>query len=216
MLSVPATSIVYIIDDQDSIRESLSELAGAAGWCPVTFSSAAEFLSYPRPAVPSCLILDMALPDLDGLELQRRITTKRSHIPIIFLAGDADISTAVRAMKGGAVDFLMKPFDVQVMQREIGEALRRSESALRRENELSVLRADYGLLTHREREVMQLVVSGMLNKQVGGELGISEITVKAHRGNVMRKMKAESFAALVNMSARLRVSRPLITNIPVN
>lgn len=201
-----STPIVYVIDGERSVRESLESLIRAAGWRPETFSSAFEFLSRPRQAVPSCLILDVKLPDIDGLELQERIAAERKDIPIIFLSGSSDVSTTVKAMKGGALEFLMKPFDAEALVNAIRNGLRQSEAVLGRETQMNMLRVGYSSLTPREREVMTLVVSGLLNKQVGGELGISEITVKAHRGNVMRKMRANSFADLVNMGLRLRLS----------
>jgi FixJ family two-component response regulator len=208
MSHVSTTPIVFVIDSDISVRESLELLIRAAGWLPKTFASAHEFLAHPRPDVPSCLILDVTLPDLNGLELQERIAAERTDMPIIFLTGYADIAMTVKAMKRGALEFLTKPFDAEVLLNAIGQAIKRSEVALGRENQLHALRTYYGSLTLREREVMSLVASGLLNKQVGGELGISEITVKAHRGSVMRKMKAASFAELVNMAARLRVTRP--------
>jgi FixJ family two-component response regulator len=206
------TPIVFVVDSDPSVRESLELLVCAAGWRAETFASAQEFLARPRSVVPSCLILDTTLPDLDGLELQERIASERTDMPIIFLTGHADIAMTVRAMKRGALEFLIKPFDAEALLIGIQQALKRSEAALGRENQLHALRTGYGLLTQREREVMTLVVSGLPNKQVGGELGISEITVKAHRGNVMRKMKANSLANLVNMAARLRVTRSMATS----
>ena len=203
------TPIVFVIDGDVSVRESLGLLIRAAGWQAETFASAFEFLVRPRPMVPSCLILDVAPPDLNGLELQARIAAERRDLPIIFLSGSCDVSTTVKAMKGGALEFMMKPFDSDVLLSAIRNAIKHSEAALGRERQMHMLRVDYGSLTPREREVMTLVVSGLLNKQVGGELGISEITVKAHRGNVMRKMRANSFADLVNMATRLRLSRSL-------
>jgi FixJ family two-component response regulator len=203
-----STPIVFVVDSDASVRESLELLICAAGWRAETFATAREFHARPRSAGPSCLILDVALPDLNGLELQERIAAERTDMPIIFLTGIADVAMTVRAMKRGALEFLTKPFDAEVLLIGVQQAIKRSEAALGRENQLHALRTDYGSLTQREREVMTLVVSGLLNKQVGGELGISEITVKAHRGNVMRKMKADSFANLVNMAARLRVTRP--------
>jgi FixJ family two-component response regulator len=207
-MPLASTPIVFVVDSDASVRESLEQLINAAGWRAETFASAQEFLARPRSFVPSCLILDVTLPDLNGLELQERIATERTDMPIIFLTGLADVAMTVRAMKRGALEFLTKPFDAEVLVIAIQQAIRRSEIALGRENQLHALRTVYGSLTQREREVMTLVVSGLPNKLVGGELGISEITVKAHRGSVMRKMKADSFANLVNMAARLRVTRP--------
>jgi FixJ family two-component response regulator len=207
-MSHASTPIVFVVDSDPSVRESLELLVRAAGWRAETFASAQEFLARPRSVVPSCLILDVTLPDLNGLELQERVASERTDMPIIFLTGNADIAMTVRAMKRGALEFLTKPFDAEALLTGIQHAIKRSEAALGRENQLHALRTYYGSLTQREREVMILVASGLLNKQVGGELGISEITVKAHRGNVMRKMKANSFANLVNMAARLRVTRP--------
>src|ERR1700691_1578219 len=200
--------IFFVCDPAPSVRESLELLVRAAGWRAETFSSAQQFLARPRSVVPSCLILDVTLPDLNGLELQERVASERPDMPIIFLTGIADVAMTVRAMKRGALEFLTKPFDAEALLIGIQQAIKRSEAALGRENQLNALRTWYGSLTQREREVMTLVVSGLQNKQVGGELGISEITVKAHRGNVMRKMKANSFANLINMAARLRVTRP--------
>jgi FixJ family two-component response regulator len=207
-MSLASTPIVFVVDSDASVRESLEQLINAAGWRAETFASAQEFLARPRSFVPSCLILDVTLPDLSGLELQERIATERADMPIIFLTGIADVAMTVRAMKRGALEFLTKPFDAELLLIVIQQAIRRSEIALGRENQLHALRTVFGSLTQREREVMTLVVSGLPNKVVGGELGISEITVKAHRGSVMRKMKADSFANLVNMAARLRVTRP--------
>lgn len=203
------TPIVFVVDADISVRESLEPLIRAAGWQAKIFSSAHEFLFRPRTSVPSCLILDSVLPDMNGLELQEQINAERRDMPVIFLSGPCDIQTTVKAMKAGAIEFLTKPFDSQLLLNAIRQAIKRSEVVLGRESELQALRSYYGLLTIREREVMTLVASGLLNKQVGGELGISEITVKAHRGNVMRKMKAGSFADLVGMALRLRVVRSL-------
>jgi len=211
-MSLASTPIVFVVDSDPSIRESLELLVSAAGWRAETFASAQEFLARPRSIVPSCLILDVTLPDLDGLELQERIASERTDMPIIFLTGIADIAMTVRAMKRGALEFLTKPFDAEALLIGIQQAIKRSEAALGRENQLHSLRTGYGSLTQREREVMTLVVSGLPNKQVGGELGISEITVKAHRGNVMRKMQANSLANLVNMASRLRVTRSTATS----
>jgi FixJ family two-component response regulator len=196
------TSMVFVVDDDVSVRESLELLIKTAGWRPETFASAQEFLSRPHPAVPCCLVLDMSLPGLNGLELQQRLA-QRTDMPIIFITGYGDVPMTVRAMKAGAVEFLTKPFDDDVLLDAIRSAIERSREALRQESEMQALRSCYAALTPREREVMALVVSGLLNKQVGGELGISEITVKAHRGQLMRKMKADSLPELVTMAARL-------------
>ena len=198
-----ATPIVFVVDDDVSVRESLELLIDSAGWQPETFASAQEFLNRPRPVGPSCLVLDMSLPDLNGLELQKRVAPVRSDMPIIFISGYGDVSTTVRAMKSGAIEFLTKPFRDDVLLDAIRSAIERSLSTLGQEAEMQVLRSCCASLTPREHEVMALVVSGLLNKQVGGELGISEITVKAHRGQVMRKMKAGSLPALVTMASKL-------------
>ena len=200
-----ATPIVFIVDDDVSVRSALESLIESAGWVAETFASAQEFLRRQRVAAPSCLVLDVSLPDINGLELQRRVATDRTDMPIIFISGYGDVPMTVRAMKAGAVEFLMKPFKDDVLLDAIRGAIERSLTALREETEAQVLRSRSASLTPREREVMALVVSGLLNKQVGGELGISEITVKAHRGQVMRKMKAESLPALVTMAWRLGV-----------
>jgi FixJ family two-component response regulator len=201
-----ATPIVFVVDDDVSVRESLESLIRFAGWEPETFASAQEFLARPRVLVPSCLILDVALPDLSGLDLQKRIAVDRIDMPIIFITGYGDVPMTVQAMKAGAVEFLTKPFGDDVLLSAIRHAIERSRIALAHEAEIRALRDRHASLSRREREVMALVVSGLLNKQVGGELGISEITVKAHRGKVMRKMKAGSLADLVNMAARLRLA----------
>ena len=197
------TPIVFVVDDDISVRESLELLIQVSGWQPEMCASAQEFLAHPRSLVPSCLILDVALPDLNGLDLQKRVAADRSDLPIIFITGYGDVPMSVQAMKGGAIEFLTKPFRDDVLLRAIGHALERSRRALEHDANMKALRDRYASLTPREREVMVLVVSGLLNKQVGGELDISEITVKAHRGQVMRKMKADSLPALVNMVARL-------------
>jgi FixJ family two-component response regulator len=198
-----AKPIVFVVDDDVSVRESLALLIRSAGWQPETFASAQEFLSHPRVLVPSCLILDITLPGLNGLELQKRVALDRTDMPIIFITGYGDIPITVQAMKAGAVEFLTKPYRDDVLLSAIRQALERSRSALDHEAEIRGLGDRYASLTRREREVMALVVSGLLNKQVGAELGISEITVKAHRGRVMRKMGASSLADLVTMAARL-------------
>jgi FixJ family two-component response regulator len=202
-----AASIVFVVDDDVSVRESLELLIESAGWRPETFASAQEFLSRPSSTVPSCLVLDVTLPGLNGLELQQRLA-ERIAMPIIFITGYGDIPMSVRAMKAGAIEFLTKPLNDGVLLNAIRDALERSRTSLRQASEMQVLRDCYASLTAREREVMALVVSGLLNKQVGGELGISEITVKAHRGQVMRKMKADSLPDLVTMAARLGLRTP--------
>jgi len=202
----PATPIVFVVDDDVSVRESLELLIQSAGWQTETFAAAREFLARPRLLAPSCLVLDVSLPDLNGLDLQQRIAGDRVDMPIIFITGHGDIPMSVQAMKAGAVEFLTKPFGDEVLLSAIGGAIERSRAALGDQVEVGALRDRYGSLSSREREVMALVVSGLLNKQVGGRLGISEITVKAHRGRVMRKMKAGSLAELVTMAARLGIA----------
>jgi FixJ family two-component response regulator len=197
-----ATTTVFVVDDDISVRESLELLIKTAGWKAETFDSAKDFLARPRVTVPCCLVLDVSLPGLNGLELQQKLA-ERTDMPIIFITGYGDVPMTVRAMKAGAVEFLTKPFKDDVLLDAIRHAIERSGAALRQQSELHALRDRYASLTQREREVMALVVSGLLNKQVGGELGISEITVKAHRGQVMRKMKADSLPDLVTMAARL-------------
>jgi FixJ family two-component response regulator len=194
--------IVFIVDDDFSFSAFLRSVAESAGWRSETFASAREFLSRPRSLVPSCLVLDVGLPDLNGLDVQQRIVD-RNDMPIIFITGSADVAVAVSAMKAGAAEFLIKPCQIDVLLKTIGRAVEQSTAALRLEAEIQSLRGRYAELSAREREVMALVVAGRLNKQVGGELGISEITVKGHRGNVMRKMNARSLPDLVTMAALL-------------
>jgi FixJ family two-component response regulator len=199
-----AAPVVFIVDDDVSVRESLELLIQNEGWRPETFATAQEFLERPRQHVPSCLILDLSLPGLNGLELQRQIASERTKIPIIFITGYGDVPKTVQAMKAGAVEFLTKPFNDEALLTSVRQALEQSRLALVHDTELQELHQRYASLTPRERQVMALVVSGLLNKQVGGELGISEITVKAHRGQVMHKMQADSLAALVKIAAKLR------------
>jgi FixJ family two-component response regulator len=200
------TATVFVVDDDVSVRESLESLIRNGGWQALTFESAPDFLAHPRHAGPSCLILDVSLPGLNGLDLQEQIR-ERAEMPIIFITGHGDISMSVRAMKAGAVEFLTKPFNDDVLLRTVQQCIEHSRAALREQAEMRVLRDRYESLTPREREVMTLVVTGLLNKQVGGELGISEITVKAHRGQLMRKMQADSLAGLVTMTARLKLPK---------
>jgi len=202
-LGSQAKSIVFVVDDDVSVRESLELLIKFAGWQPETFASAEEFLARPRTVTPSCLVLDVSLPDLNGLELQKLIATDRLDMPIIFITGHGDVPMTVQAMKAGAVEFLTKPFDDEVLLSAIRHAIKRSAAVLDDQVEISALRSSYESLTPRERDVMGLVVAGMLNKQIGLKLGISEITVKAHRGKVMQKMKADSVASLVKTAVRL-------------
>ena len=198
-----AKSIVFVVDDDAWVRESLETLINDEGWQPETFASAQEFLDRPRVSTPSCLVLDISLPGLNGLELQKRVAVERTDMPIIFITGHGDIPMSVGAMKAGAVEFLTKPFNDEVLLTAIRQALERSQVALAQEAEMQELRDRYASLTPREQDVMALVVSGLLNKQVAGELGITESTVKAHRGQVMQKMKANSVADLVKITARL-------------
>ena len=202
-----AIPIVFIVDDDVSVRESVELLVRNEKWKPETFASAQEFLNHPRTLVPTCLVLDLSLPGLNGLELQNRLAAEHIDMPIIFITGYGDVPKSVRAMKAGALEFLTKPLDSSALISAIRKALERSRLALAQAAEMQELRARYALLTSRERQVMALVVSGLLNKQAGGELGISEITVKAHRRQVMEKMKADSLASLVKLAAKRGVPR---------
>lgn len=202
-ITAPESPIVFVVDDDISVRESLELLIKFAGWQPETFSSAEEFLARPRTLTPSCLVLDVSLPDLNGLELQKLVAGDRIDMPIIFITGHGDVPMTVQAMKAGAIEFLMKPFDDEVLLSAIRNAIKRSAAVLDDQAELQTLRDSYESLTPREQEIMRLVVAGMLNKQIGMKLGISEITVKAHRGKVMQKMKVDSLADLVRIAVRL-------------
>jgi FixJ family two-component response regulator len=200
-----AHPVVFIVDDDISVRESLEALIGFEGWNVETFASAEEFLARPQSNSPSCLVLDVSLPELSGLDLQQRLADHR-EMPIIFITGHGDIPMTVKAMKAGAVEFLTKPVDSEELLIAIRNGIERSRSELGNEAELDVLRARWNLLTPRERDVIELVVAGLLNKQVGLKLGISEITVKAHRGKAMQKMEADSLADMVRMTSRLGVA----------
>ena len=207
--ATPAIPVVFVVDDDISVRESLEQLIRTVGWQPETFASAEEFLARPRMDGPSCVVLDVALPELSGLDLQKRIVGW-AHMPIIFITAYGEVPTTVEAMKAGAVEFLTKPFGDEVLLNAIRQAIERSQAALAHETELYALRDRQASLTPREREIMALVVSGLLNKQIASELGISEITVKAHRGRVMRKMRVDSLADLVRVAAALDV--PLVAH----
>lgn len=195
--------LVYVVDDDASARKGVARLICSAGLTARTFTSGEEFLAAPRSKIPGCLILDVNLPGLNGLDLQKEIAETDTEVPIIFLTGHGDIPMTVRAVQAGAANFLTKPVDDDELLKAVRQALERSRLALAHETEMQELRDRHMSLTPRERQVMNLVASGLLNKQVGGELGISEKTVKAHRGQVMQKMKANSFADLVKMAEKL-------------
>jgi FixJ family two-component response regulator len=194
---------VFVVDDDISVRESLEALVCEAGWRPQLFVSAEDFLNHPRQRTPGCLVLDVSLPDLDGLELQARVAENQANMPIIFITGHGDIPMSVRAMKAGAVEFLTKPVRPETLVSAIRSAIERSRTALAEQSEVATLRERHNSLTPRERDVMALVVRGRLNKQVAAELGINEITVKHHRGSAMHKMKVRSLAELVRIAGRL-------------
>ena len=212
--TLASAPVVFVVDDDISVRESLESLIRWAGWKPQTFSSAEGFLSHPRGGSPSCLVLDVELPDLNGLDLQERLWAHRADMPIIFITGYGDIPMSVRAMKAGAAEFLTKPFERDVLLNAIRSALQRSGASLAATSELKTLRDRYTSLTRREREVFAWVVSGLLNKQVGAELGMTEATVKAHRGQVMQKMKADSLADLVRIASRIELPLPSRASTP--
>ena len=196
--------IIYVVDDDAAVAEALCELLASLGWRAVSFSSAGEYLAYPAPDLPACLVLDVELPDINGLEVQRRLS-HGIHPPIVFITGHGDIPSSVRAIKGGAVDFLTKPISEVSLMTAVQTAIERDRADRSEREDLSILRNRFATLTPREREVLPLVVSGLLNKQAAAELGISEITLQIHRGKIMQKMDAASLADLVRLAERLRI-----------
>jgi FixJ family two-component response regulator len=196
--------IVFVVDDDVCLREALDELLTSAGMNAVTFGSAAEYLGYAKPDLPACLILDIDLPDINGLDLQSQLASD-NHPPIVFITGHGDVPSSVRALKAGAVDFLMKPFSESDLLGAIETAIAKDRDARRKRCEIDVLQQRFSALTPREREVLPLVVSGLLNKQAAAELGISEVTLQIHRGKIMHKMEAQSLAELVRMAGTLSI-----------